>query len=265
MLPIINYVGGKRRMLKHIKPILPKFEVYHEPFIGGGALFFDLEPDKAYICDSNERLIRFYTAMSRWPHTICEKLDKLSKLQDKQNYLEIRKQFNDDIDDISFAAYYIYFNKVSFGSVMRFNNSGQFNVPYWKAHGRIYTPSHIHAASKLLSHTKILCIDFAEYCRNFIGQDLTGHLFYFDPPYLGTVTAKESYYGKFTHKQMIDAATYAYTLSEHGASVIVSYNEKMENYLPGFERVKHDIKYSINSKKQTKCQELIFIKGDFHD
>lgn len=270
MKPFLQYVGGKRKMLKHIKPLLKSFEVYHEPCVGGGALFFDLEHNKNNINDLNPRLIRVYKTIKNNVEAVCDRLKKLQDCQNKKDYYIIRKDFSDKNEDVEFTANYIYFNKSSFGSVMRFNRSGYFNVPYAQKNITIYKEEHLKQVSNLLIHTNIRNYSALEYCNNvmiFSDQcniNLEGHLFYFDPPYIGTVATDMAYSVNFTEKDAVDISVVARMLNARGASVIVSFNEIMHKYFTDFKCLEHENYYCINSKKMKKAKELIFLKGDFN-
>jgi len=267
MKPFLRYVGSKRRMLKHIRPLLPSFEYYHEPFVGGGSLFFDLEPKCGFINDTDKRLIRVYKTIRNHPKEVCVVLSTLQKHQDKESYYSIREKFHDRLGDIAFAAFYIYFNKVSFGALMRFNKNNRFNVPYGRAYKKIFKKEHILSVSKLLQRTAISNNDIANYCYAYIkdnAKDLNGHLFYLDPPYVGTVSTDIAYQGVFTEKKMKEVAIIAKRLAENGANVMVSYNESIRKYMPDFHCIEYGIKYSVNNSIKKDCKELIFLKGDFN-
>lgn len=151
--PFIKWVGGKTRFIHEIVPLIPEYEVYFEPFIGGGAIFFYLQPKKAYISDINIELINCYQVIrSSYYSDLKIYLDKLIEFNDKENYLEIRKKYNDlkkdynfSIDDITNAkhiceedvkicltktSYFIYLNKTGFRGLYRENQKGEFNVPF---------------------------------------------------------------------------------------------------------------------------------------
>ena len=260
MKPILRWAGGKRRMLKSILPHLPEATHYHEPFVGGGAVFFNLEPAKGSINDTDERLIRFYRTLAWNTSSVINKLNTMP--MDKESYLNYRLECFDEDSDIDFAAKYIYFNKLCFGSLMRFNSSGKFNVPFGNpATKSVYKEDILWSAAELLQKTLIFNVPFEEHCRLImkLHPDLEGHLFYFDPPYVKTATTIEAYSNKFTDTDTQILRDMCLELFDHGASVIVSNNEIG---LPHFERdfkcYSRDFQYSVNqkyttNKKKTEC------------
>ena len=264
MKPILRWVGGKRRMLKHIIPILPKFEHYHEPFVGCGAVFFDLERKCSHINDKDERLIRFYRTIANHFKEVMVRLKELEKTTDKEFYLELRKKgFSDG--NVDFAAKYLYFNKLSFSGVMRFNNkTGKFNVPYGNPSTKqIFNGPEFLEKAKLLQSAKIFNLDFPKYCEEILAMysnDLKGHLFYLDPPYLSTAA---NYSLLFTCEDMTDVATWCDDLYECGASIVISNNDEGADYFKGYKRIDKEFLYSVNPKhvKGIKKNEVILMKS----
>ena len=266
MKPILTWVGGKRRMLKHLIPILPKFKYYHEPFIGGGAMFFNLESKNSHINDKDERPIRFYKTIANHFEDVIIKLRKLEQFTDKNSYLELRKE-GFSSDDIDFAAKFFYFNKLSFSGVMRFNNkTNKFNVPYGNKNiKKIFNESELFKSSKLLKSAKIFNLDFPKYCEKILkiyNNNLKNHLFYLDPPYLSTAA---NYSLSFNNEDMTNVAEWCIKLYECGASIIISNNDEGANYFTGYKRINKEFLYSINPKyiKGIKKNEVILIKTHY--
>ena len=137
-LPIIKWIGGKRRLLKEIKKYIPEdYNDYYEPFFGGGALFFDLElkNKKIVINDINKDLINFYIQVRDNPTEVINGFNEvLPTLVKKEKYEEIRKQFNDKIKneeyDIELASLFLLLNVSSFNALYRKNKNNEFNTPY---------------------------------------------------------------------------------------------------------------------------------------
>ena len=127
--PFVKWAGGKSQLVKELIPLLPsKFEAYHEPFLGGGALFFNILPSIAHLSDSNAELINAYLIVQNH----CESL--LKSLNDHQNTKEyynlIRECNPQSLDVVTRASRFIYLNKTCYNGLYRVNRSGKFNVPF---------------------------------------------------------------------------------------------------------------------------------------
>ena len=182
--PIIKWVGGKRQLLEELLENLPKkYNRYFEPFIGGGALFFEIEPKGGVINDFNEELINVYQMVKNHPYELIEDLKKHKNERDY--YYQIRAldrspEFH-KLSNIQKASRFIYLNKTAYNGLYRVNKKGQFNVPF----GRYKNPcivdeEAILQASKLLQKTTILCGDF----ENIKELVKPGDFVYLDPPYV---------------------------------------------------------------------------------
>ncbi|MDR3337116.1 MAG: DNA adenine methylase [Treponema sp.] len=188
--PYLKWAGGKRQLLAEIKKCLPndiKNYTYYEPFIGAGAVFFELQPKKAIINDFNTQLILTYTA-------IKENVEKLISIlkdhKDKNNKEYFYKLRNSDRDIVKFekltgtekAARLIYLNKTCFNGLYRVNSQGLFNVPYGKYKNPvIYEEIVLRQISNYLNSNDISILnkDF-EYAVLNAGRNA---FIYFDPPY----------------------------------------------------------------------------------
>lgn len=154
MKPILKYRGGKSKEIPSYIGLVPKYDIYYEPFFGGGATYFYLEPESAFIGDINSHLINFYKEISGINFDIIKK--ELYKLQiqyennrkiylnrkllssnervDDPNdklYYHIRDMFNNKIkSEFNYASIYYFINKTAYSGMIRFNSKGEFNVPY---------------------------------------------------------------------------------------------------------------------------------------
>ena len=138
--PFVKWAGGKRQILDKLKSLVPEdFNTYYEPFVGGGALLFDLAPENAVINDSNEELITVFNVLcnEKKYSKMCRYLNKFERKHDEEFYYEIRnidrnkKKFN-RLSDSKRAARTIYLNKSCFNGLYRVNSKGEFNVPFGK-------------------------------------------------------------------------------------------------------------------------------------
>lgn len=182
MDPILKWAGGKRRLIPEIILRFPsnyKKINYHEPFFGGGAVFFKITPEKGSINDINVKLMNFYEVVRDNPQELIEMASKYS--YDEEEYYRNRYRFNDSsILKIESAALLLYLNKTAFNGLYRENSKGEFNVPFGKYKNPTIVPKKkILAASYFLKKINILCKDFS-YVLDYAEE---GDLCYFDPPY----------------------------------------------------------------------------------
>ena len=188
--PYLKWAGGKRQLLADIKKCLPKGMnnyTYYEPFIGAGAVFFELQPRKAVINDFNEQLILTYNAIKENVDDLIVLLKKHQKRNDEEYYYVIRnmdrdlKKFN-ELSNIEKAARLIFLNKTCFNGLYRVNSQGLFNVPYGKyKNPAICEEIVLRQISNYLNTNEISILnnDF-EHVVSTTGKK---SFIYFDPPY----------------------------------------------------------------------------------
>lgn len=185
--PIVKWVGGKRQLLPEILPLIPKkYSTYVEPFIGGGAVFFELQPKKAIINDYNTELINVYKTIQTQPEELITTLEVHNQHNSSEYFYSIREldrksSFN-DLTEVQKAARVIYLNKTCYNGLYRVNSSGQFNSPYGKyKNPNIVNAPTIKAMSKFFnaSEIKILNGDYKQALKGL----RKGAFVYFDPPY----------------------------------------------------------------------------------
>lgn len=183
--PFLKWAGGKRQLLPEIRKYIPKyFTNYYEPFIGAGAVLFDLKPHNATINDVNAELINVYNVIRT---DVDNLVHDLQKHQNNQEYFyEIRALDRTEayrhLSPLQRASRLIYLNKTCYNGLFRVNSKGQFNVPFGKyKNPSIVNEGVLRAVSDYLNnnHVTILNEDFEEAVRN-AGE---GDLVYFDPPY----------------------------------------------------------------------------------
>ena len=204
MSPVVKWAGGKRQILEKLKANLPeKFNNYFEPFIGGGALLFDLAPKNATINDVNQELLAIYTCLKddELYRLMLEELDKNEKNHSEEYYYQVREWDRDPRFELEplwkRAARAIYLNKSCFNGLYRVNAKGYFNVPSAKKeHVVTYSKANMEEIHEYFKddNVTILSGDFVEATRNAHEGDFV----YFDPPY-DSWEDKESFtaYSKF--------------------------------------------------------------------
>lgn len=182
--PLVKWVGGKRQLLPVILKYIPEtFGRYFEPFVGGGALFFELSLSNSYISDKNEELINLYKVVRDYPSELINSLKKHEISKDyflKIRNLDRMSSFL-SISEIERASRFIYLNRTCFNGMYRVNASGHFNVPYGNyKNPRLIDESNIFNASFLLKETEIVCSDFLD----ILSEVKKGDFVYLDPPYV---------------------------------------------------------------------------------
>ena len=182
--PIVKWVGGKRQLMFELLKNMPEnYNRYFEPFIGGGALFFELQPDNAYISDMNEELINLYQVVR---DNVDELIADLQKHDISKDYfMEIRNIDRTDEyknwSDVKKASRFIYLNRTCFNGMYRVNSKGEFNVPFGHyKNPRILDENNLINCSNLLQRTEIKHADFSEILKKVKKGDFV----YFDPPYV---------------------------------------------------------------------------------
>src|SRR3972149_1545609 len=182
--PFVKWAGGKRQILTELIDSMPKeYNRYYEPFIGGGALFFFIMPDNAYISDINPELINLYEAVRNNVEELIEDLKKHKN--NEEYYYKIRNVDRThkykNWSNIQKASRLIYLNQTCFNGLYRTNNSGNFNVPFgFYKNPRIINKENLRVCSKLLQHTEIVLGSFLKIEKKVKEGDFV----YFDPPYV---------------------------------------------------------------------------------
>jgi DNA adenine methylase len=258
--PFIKWIGGKRQLITHLLANLPNsFDHYFECFVGGGALFFELNPKKATISDTNERLIRTYKA-------VRDSVEDLIKLlatypHSSEFFYELRKKDIDKATDVEVAAWFIYLNKCGFNGLYRVNKKNGFNVPFGKYDNPNYCDKdNLRSCSEALANTNILVSDFETISKTIKPNSVA----YFDPPYIPlSVTASFVAYTSdgFGHDEQIRLRNIAKKLKKNGVHVLLSNSSAPLTYelYKDFEIIEVLASRSVNSngEKRGKIKELI--------
>jgi DNA adenine methylase len=226
--PFVKWVGGKRQLLKQFRmlnlyppekfnPITGK---YFEPFVGGGAVFFDLLPEKAYLSDLNEELVITYNVIKNDVENLIKSLKK-HKL-DKEYFIEIRAKDPKKLSDLNVASRFIYLNRTCFNGMYRVNSSGGFNVPYGKyTNPLICDEDNLRKVSKSLKNVEIKHQDY----KAVLKLAKKGDFIYFDPPYYPVnKTSSFTSYTKenFLEKEQIELRDAFVELGKRGCFVMLS-------------------------------------------
>jgi DNA adenine methylase len=219
--PFLKWAGGKRQLVPQLLKHVPAFGRYFEPFLGGGAMFFALNPTTAVLGDINQRLVRTYDGVRCDVEAVIEKLKGYPF--EKKFFLELRARNIDECrDDTDVACWLIYLNRTSFNGLYRVNKSGGFNVPWGKYNNPlICDEKNLRAASLVLRRAELIYGDF-----EYIVRDAhRGDLVYFDPPYVpvSTTSSFTSYSkDKFNLNEQIRLRDCAIRLKQDGVHVMIT-------------------------------------------
>ncbi len=267
--PVLKWVGGKRQLLPEIKKRMPaKYTKYYEPFVGGGAVLFEIQPRKAVINDINEELINLYTVIKNNPDDLIKDLTK--HVNEEEYFYRTRildrdsKQYK-EMSNVEKASRMHFLNKTCFNGLFRVNNAGQFNSPF----GRYKNPNIVNeitigAVSNYFNSADIdfKCGDFEESLKGI----RKGAFVYFDPPYAPiSDTSNFTGYtkGGFDRSDQIRLKKLCDKLSSRGVKILIS-NSATEFILDLYKDDKYKIdiikaKRSINSngKKRGEVNEVL--------
>lgn len=259
--PLIKWPGGKRALLNKLFKFLPStFHTYYEPFFGGGAFFFGLQPEHAVLSDANGELIECYSVIRESPD---ELIQILKNYQNSEEFYYMLRGKNLH-DPVNRAARFLYLTRLSFNGIHRVNLKGQFNVPYGrKIHLETADEKQIYTASNALRHVTLKSSDFETVTEQAKNLDFI----YFDPPY--TVAHATNGFVKYNEKifswdDQIRLAKHARKLADRGCKVLISNADhpSIHNLYLDFECEVIE-RFSVIAAKSTsrrKITECVFYK-----
>lgn len=220
--PILKWAGGKTQMLEDLLPKVPSsYGRYIEPFFGGGAMFFALQPEQAVIADSNPELINLYRQVANHVDDVIGQLKKYENTQEM--FYAVRGQDWTMLPEAEAAARTIFLNKTCFNGLYRVNKKGQFNVPFGKyKKPKICDEEGLKAASAALKKAEIVCGDYLLVLEHYAQP---GDFVFLDPPYLPI--SEYSDFKRYTKEQFyeedhVELAKMVKTLHERGCHVILT-------------------------------------------
>ncbi len=267
--PFVKWAGGKRQIIDKLKEYVPdEYDTYYEPFVGGGALLFELAPKKAVINDLNEELMNVYNCLCNEEKfkKMCNLLNHYEAEHSEEFYYEIRnkdknKNAYNRLSDYTKAARTIYLNKACFNGLYRVNSKNEFNVPFGKKTKiNTYEGSNLITVSNYLTMNdiKIQSVDFEESLKTAKKGDFV----YIDPPYDSDTSTFNNYtedgFGKEEQRRLaqvykdLDKRGVYVMLSNHNTTLI---NELYKNYHIHIIEAKRNI--NANGKKRGKVEEVI--------
>ncbi len=176
--PFLKWAGGKRWLAASYQELLPrKFDRYFEPFLGGGAVFFSLMPERAVLSDLNERLIDCYREIKRDPHGFSALMRKHQRAHSQKHYYETRKRRLRS--PLRKAAQFLYLNRTCWNGLYRVNLDGAFNVPKGTKSSVVFEGESFADYAAVLKGARIVTCDFAESIEKARKDDFL----FVDPPY----------------------------------------------------------------------------------
>ena len=284
--PFVKWVGGKSQLLYEIREKYPsQIEKYCEPFVGGGAVLFDIlnrfQPKKVLINDINKELINTYKQIRDNCESLIVQLSEIqsryksqSLEENKAYFYEKRERYNelkvndDDAENLEKAVLFIFLNKTCFNGLYRVNSKGLFNVPFNSAKNPLLCDEeNLSACSALLQNVEMLIGDYKQ-CKKFIDKKT---FVYIDPPYrpLTQTSAFTSYSeNEFADKEQIELGKFINEISNEGAIVLASNSDpkntdKNDDFFDKLyanfkiQRVSASRMINSNAKKRGAINELL--------
>lgn len=267
--PFVKWAGGKRQLIPQIRERMPeKYNDYYEPFIGGGAVIFDLLPANALINDINKALINTYRIICNESDAFLKEVNRLDNdmwEDGKKYYYTIREHYNDKLMrseyDVELAALFVFINKHCFNGLYRVNGKGLFNVPYNNSRRVSVDEDVIIATSEYLRGVTIIDGDFEQACKNAKKGDFV----FIDSPYAPlNPTSFESYtkegFDIESHKRL--AKLYDELTARGCYCMLTNHNTELINELYGNKDYKIDVvsvKRMINSDASNRVGEEVII------
>ena len=267
--PFIKWAGGKRQLLAQIREKMPEsFNNYYEPFVGGGAVVFDLLPTSAVINDINKALVNAYRQICNASDEFLKKLNDLDEAMwknGKEYYYSLREHYNDKLMkeefDVELAALFVFINKHCFNGLYRVNGKGLFNVPYNNSRSTSCNEDSIRAISAYLKNVTILEGDFQAACQNAKKGDFV----FIDSPYAPLNSSSFESYTKEgfdieSHKRLADL--YDELTSRGCYCMLTNHNTELINELYGNKGYKMDVvsvKRMINSDATNRVGKEVII------
>lgn len=274
MKTMIKYRGGKSKDIPFfIKYVPDTFDVYYEPFFGGGAVYFYLEPQKAVLNDINEGVMNFYRDVRNKYHELRKQLDYL-QLQYESNqcayevlkknhpdkrvenknenlYYELRDMFNHKVEaNYLESVLYFFINKTAYSGMIRYNTQGEYNVPFGR-YKNFNTHLITDAHHSLLQGANLFCGDYSI----LFNMATTDDFMFLDPPYdcvfndYGNI-AFENGFDEVEHRRLATA----YKQLKCKALMVIGKTPLTEELYDGYIKGEYDKSYAVNIRNRFKSE-----------
>lgn len=269
MKPIIKYCGGKSREIKYFAKYFPdSFETYYEPFLGGGAVFFEFMPKQAFLSDSNRQLMDFYKDFSKHYTRIRRELEALAaEFRLNQREYELEKTINPKEHvvnrnenryylfrsamnghrycDYSSATIYYYINRLAYAGLTRFNSKGEFNAPF--GHYKKFSIENADLShAQLLQQAELKCCKYKYAFERACGADSTKNFMFLDPPYDGVFSNYGTPFGEKEHRELAQD----FKNLSCKALMVIGKTPLTESLYKDFIRGEYGVKYAIDIKNR---------------
>jgi DNA adenine methylase len=258
--PFLKWAGGKGQLLAALRPFVPTaYERYFEPFLGGGALFFDRLPKRGVLSDVNAEIVECYAAVRDQVEKLIVSLGR--HRYDADHYYATRDTDPASLSPVERAARTIFLNKTGFNGLYRVNRAGKFNVPFGRyAKPLICDPENLRACSAALAKVELAVCDFEEAAS----RARAGDFVYFDPPYVpvSRTSAFTAYAaGGFGPKEQARLAEVFERLALRGARVLLSNSDvpEIRQLYRGYriERVRATRAINSNASRRGPVSEVL--------
>lgn len=283
MKPIIKYRGGKSKEIPLLTPYIPQYlGRFIEPFFGGGAMFFHLEPERAIINDINTRLMEFYIAVQQNYSNLSNELARLEDIYsaNRSRFETLKKRHPnervlDKNEDLYYAlrdmynglskprystpALYYFLNKTAYSGMIRFNAKGEFNVPYGR-YKNFNTALVTEQHHQLLARTEIHNTDYREIFAHTEPEDFV----FLDPPYdcIFSDYGNDEYKDGFNEESHRQLANDFYNLNCRAMMVIGATTLTRELY-GGRIVAEYDKNYSVNIRNRFQAEAVHIIVTNY--
>ena len=269
--PIVKWAGGKRGLRRELLALIPAdIGTYFEPFLGGGAVFLALAPQRAVLSDANRELIDLYQTVAQNPSSVMEELDRLQPhVLDSDFYYAERAASPAALEPARRAARFIFLNKTCYNGLYRVNSAGRFNVPFgrYAKPPSLYNGVNFFRVAALLGKAKLCNDDFAPALTS-AGR---GDFAYLDPPYVPlTPTASFTRYtaGSFGEKDQRRLAETIHDLAARGCRFLLSNSDTplVRRLYAAYHVSEVHAPRNINSNaaRRQKISELAIYNYDLH-
>lgn len=260
--PFLKWAGGKTQLLSELSEYIPlDINKYIEPFIGGGAFYFFLNPREAVIADLNEELIITYKAVQ---NNVAEVIEILKEYKHEESfYYDIRALKPQNLSLAERAARLIYMNKTCFNGLYRVNKKGEFNVPYGKGNGSFLNEESLRDAHEFLEGTKIVHSDYLDVLKKYADE---GDFIFLDPPYypVGGYSDFKRYTKEFFyHEDHVNLKNEFDRLVQLGCNVILTNSDHpvILDLYKDYEIQSVETRRTISSNPKTRTGKDIIVIG----
>lgn len=221
--PFLKWAGRKLNIIDQIKAMLPEGKRLIEPFVGSGTVFLNTQYDHYILSDTNEDLINLYCLVKKQGKKFIDyaKTFYLLENNQKQQYYELREQFNQSSNTRERAALFLYLNRHGYNGLCRYNNQGIYNVPFGRYRDPVFPEEELYAFHLKAQKAQIFCADF----KDIMNTAKKGDVIYCDPPYVPLSASSyftHYYFKTFSVDEQTALVNTAIDLTKKGVSILIS-------------------------------------------